>query len=310
MTRSLILTLLGASLLTACLDSSKSAAPVPDPPSQPQPQPSPPAPPAGPPALATLHATIPDANLAQPDPDLRIAVVWTVTAQTDAFPRRVAQETTWTRTDATSFEISITQAPPADFIQDGRASGRLLAYHDLNHNQQLDFTSVTGAAFTDELVAFDPDFKITYNDQIAGQATFDFGGSTTVTLYGDASPRLSCGLLDWIPRAEFEAGRHLAGHDLNVGPWREEILYNFTAECPDAAPPAPTTGLLCDLPTEVPQQYTASFTTKPSDFVANTCGSVMRTCQRSYPQGTPTPAGWPCPCDPAKYTCALGNLDL
>ena len=266
------------------------------------------------PPLVTLHGTGPGLGTnGNNNPDLRIAIVWTSGVNADGFPHRVAQDVSWIRTGATSFDIAMTHRPPDEVLQNGPVTGRIIAYHDLNHNQQLDFASITDTAFTDQVVAFDPDLVVTYNEIDGdGSITLAEAGNpvSTITLYGSTAPSLTCSLLDWIPRSEFEAGRHSFEHDLNVGPWREEIIYYLTATCPDNVPPPTTTNLSCDVPATVPHLFDASYTTQPSDFIANTCGPLMRVCQGSYAQNASPPPGWPCPCDPTKYTCGDGNLDL
>jgi hypothetical protein len=259
------------------------------------------------PPIATLRGSG-GLGTAANNTDLRLALVWMSGLTADNFPNRVAQDVAWKRTGPTAFEVMITDRPPAEVLQDGPVSARLLAYHDLNHNQTLDFASITDDAFTDELVAFNPDQQIEYNE-VDGQGAITVDGmnsSTPITLYGSTAADTSCHLLDWVPRFAFEAHRQSVADGLEMGPWRYEIVNRFV-ECPEDAVPPDTTTIGCGIPAPTPPtpsfMYYATWAAPASDFISNTCGSVLRTCRRTRLEGVPVPDAWPCPCDPSKYRC-------
>src|SRR5262245_24995199 len=138
------------------------------------------------PPLATLRASVGGGGDTPANADLRLALVWVAGVTPDGFPRRVAQDVAGRRVAPATFEIAITERPPDEVLQDGPVNGHLLAYHDLNHNHQLDFATITDAAFTDTLVAFDADLTIQYNE-IDGDGAITVNGmpaTTPITLYG------------------------------------------------------------------------------------------------------------------------------
>jgi len=263
------------------------------------------------PPIATFRGTLGSGGGSSLSPDLRMAVVWTSGVTPDAFPHRVAQEVTWTRTAPATFEIAITERPPDEVLQDGPVVGHLLAYHDLDHDGHLAFATKTDTGFADQLVGFDPDLELDYNE-IDGDGAITIRrfntppgedpASMALTLYGSPAPKYTCHLLDWIPTFALEAGGHLFAHDLNVGPWRYEEVYG-TFDCPGNVSPPDTTALVCSV-----DAYTAIQYAQPSEFVANTCGPVVRFCDVKHARNTPLPADWPCPCDPSKFTCVDGGI--
>lgn len=102
----------------------------------------------------------------------------------------------------------------------------------------------------------------------------------------------------------------MSDNDIEVGPWRTEVLYDFEP-CPDDTPPPATTHLACEPVTGPPSlTFYASWPAGASAFITQTCGEVIRYCQRGRPFGGPVPASWPCPCDPTKYTCGYAMLDI
>ena len=255
------------------------------------------------PPIATLHGSGAGLGTNSNNPDLRIAVVWISGRTADNFPRRIAQDAAFTRTGPTAFEISITERPPAEILQHGPIDGQVLAYHDLNHNHQLDFAKVTDTKFADELVAFDADLRIQYNE-IDGDGQITVKGQDTpapITLYGSTDPAMSCHLLDWIPRGAFEASRQLLEHDLDVGPWRHEIVDNFVP-C-NGAEHTNTSAVSCD----IAPAYDASWAAVPSTFIAEDCAELIRVCHEDGSNVSSQPL---CPCNATNHRCVTDKMQL
>jgi len=214
------------------------------------------------------------------------------------------------------FELDITEPPPPGAIhyQLGYSQAKFVAYRD-NGNGSLDWTPIAADAFIDSVVAYHPHLALWFFDDGGLQLMLPDGGGalsppdTPITLLERSDERSSCHLLDWLPRFSFQASRfsYPDPDEGDQGPWD---VFTFPA-CPADALPPPGATVACEPSGTASQyQYYASWTTsEASAHVRDTCGPLMRVCEgrRADPQA---PGPWPCPCDPAVYTCVDYQLGI
>ncbi|HEY6036296.1 MAG TPA: hypothetical protein VIV58_18595, partial [Kofleriaceae bacterium] len=185
----------------------------------------------------------------------------------------------------------------------GARRGRLVAYIDGNHNDQLDFTPIDADAFTDRLVGYTAGNEIHYyttvdtfsqNVYVPNAGPTDVPVDQPLELLARAELAQSCNLLlDWEPYTAYVSVFGPIPLDPNErGPWDFEA--SSDAPCPSNAVPADTGEISCDAG---PQQWHAMSVATTSAFIASTCGMVTRVCEGSLT------AADPCPCDSTKYFC-------
>jgi hypothetical protein len=270
------------------------------------------------PPLATLTGTI---AVTLPPPagaEVRVALLWAT--NTDSWADKsikhfVAQDVAVTGvTWPAQFQLAITDLPPDNAIEFGAAGGQVIAYRDLNHNGQLDFTPPDAEHFVDEVVAYDTGLVIWYFDPSTGFtpgfSTSQGSIDTPITLT-EQPLASSCHLLEW----ELSSSDGPAG----PGPWGPNAGVTHMNYCPgspvqltadgtgteltdhDGHLPAETTELYCQSDDGF---YEARWTPETtSAFVLETCGAVIRTCNGLRDGSATPPPAWPCPCDPSLYTC-------
>lgn len=265
------------------------------------------------PATATIHGVL---NVDEAPPGashIRAALVWE-SSETTVPNRPLRAQNVRLTADWPAFTIGIDAVPPDEATISGESSrwarGRVIVFRDVNQNDALDFTSIQADWFEDELVAFPHRDYVDYwesNGPSGQSAGFTVAGSdeadASLPIIFNLSRRASasCHLLDWMPRSAHEAAQHSHPDPTtgDQGPWDLERIM----ECDDVVPPPGTERVACDPINALHPDFMASWSAPTSPFVANTCGPVMRICQRRRDIHQPAPAGWPCPCDPTKYAC-------
>jgi hypothetical protein len=279
------------------------------------------------PVLATITGSV---TVTTPPPqgdEVRVALLWQVnlkTLQDISTKHVVAQDVAVTgETWPAGFTLAITDLPPADAIESGTAIGSVIAYRDLDHNGQLDFTAPDADGFADQILAYDSKLLVSYSQDGAGVAPKGFSlnmGSPIdqpIVLTDHSQLAASCYLLDWDLENASAAG---------ASPW--SIVTNDMSYCPqspeqedpvsglpqmgngDGSPPTDTKELACFTDPNAPNTPSPSYTAywhppTESPFISQTCGALARHCHalRDSTQGAAVPSKWPCPCDPNKYTC-------
>ena len=278
------------------------------------------------PILATISGTIaatPSITETPPsEGEIRVALLWATNSdswQDKHIKHFVAQDVAITAVSLPAqFELAITDLPPENALDHGAGGGQVIAYRDLNHNGKLDFTPPDADHFVDEVVAYDSELVVWYFDPethpgfIPGFSTSKGPIDTPVTLT-ERPFAASCHLLEW------ELNDPIDG-PAGVGPWGPSSGVGHMNYCPespvylppgaagvelgdgDGSPPPETSELFCDPPPQG-QGYEAYWVPEvTSAFVLETCGPVERTCHALRASDV-VPSGWPCPCDPQKYTC-------
>jgi hypothetical protein len=278
--------------------------------------------------LAVLSGTISVESPPPADAEVRVALLWATNSQSWAdksIKHFVAQDVAVTAvTWPAQFQLAITELPPENALDHGSAGGQVVAYRDLNHNGKLDFTPPDADHFVDEVVAYDSNLAIWYRDPdmnpgfTPGFSTSEGPIDTPITLT-ERPLAASCHLLEW------ELSEPIDG-PAGVGPWGPDTGVGHMNYCPespvqltadgvgteltdgDGSPPPETSELACQTfgdPTGQPAGfYDARWSPETtSAFVLETCGTLVRNCSSLRTTGGTPPSGWPCPCDPAKYTC-------
>ena len=258
----------------------------------------------------------------QIDPaDIRVALAWFAADPDPSHRPWVTQDVEikhMSNTWPPDFELAITEPPPAGAVhyELGYSQAKFVAYRDNDGNGQLDWTPADATQFNDEIIAYHPQLYLWFYDD--GGLKLMLPGSsepsdpaTPITLLERSDLRSSCHLLEWTPRFAFEAQRHSYPNpeEGDQGPWDHQAFPRCLSNVPpDGARVACQPDFGSPIPVHQYQYYT-SWTTTPSSFVADTCGPVMHFCEGYRPD--PSVGGdWPCPCDPAKYTCVDYQRDI
>jgi hypothetical protein len=287
--------------------------------------------PAPRPVLATLSGTISATEPPPADAEIRVALLWATNSKSwedKSIKHFVAQDVAVTAVSwPATFQLAITELPPENALDHGAAGGQVIAYRDLNHNGKLDFTPPDADHFVDEVFAYDSDLAVWYQDPdmnpglTPGFSTSEGSIDTPITLT-ERPLAASCHLLEWelSDPANGPAG---------VGPWGPNTGVGHMNYCPesptqltadgvgveltdgDGSPPPETTELACQVFSGPPDQpagfYEARWSPEnTSAFVLATCGTPVRSCNSLRASNDTPPPAWPCPCDPARYTCT-GN---
>ncbi|MEP6861062.1 MAG: hypothetical protein ABJE66_10600 [Deltaproteobacteria bacterium] len=185
----------------------------------------------------------------------------------------------------------------------GYRPGRLIAYIDGNHDDELDFTPIDANDFTDRIIAYASGTTINYyttvdvfaqNVQVPNVGPTDMPIDQPLELLQRTDLAESCNLLaDWEPYTAYESVFGGIPLDANQrGPWDFEAASD--SPCPGNVAPAQTAEVSCDAGAS---QWHAQEVAQTSTFIAQTCGKVMRVCEG----GDSTPS--PCPCDATRYYC-------
>lgn len=199
------------------------------------------------------------------------------------------------------YDLAVTEKPTYDPYWSsayvGFRWGTVVAYLDDNANGRLDWTPVTGSAFVDRIVGYNPMARYVYYSTVDvysynPENIMDMDVATPVTLFDRSEPRESCNLLeDWEPYTAYRAvfgPIQIDPREPGHGPWDMEA--STDAPCPGNMIPALTTEISCD--------GHALETAHASTFIAQTCGQVVRVCQF-----TPYMEPGNCTCDETKYYC-------
>jgi hypothetical protein len=276
------------------------------------------------PVLATIRGTL-QVEPSTSDAEIRVALLWLIydDSSVDQNSKHfVAQDVPVTSvTLPATFELAITDLPPENALYHGTAGGSVIAYRDLNHNGQLDFTPPDADHFIDEAVAWDDELWIRYVDPelnpgyTPGFSTSKGSIDTPVTL-SEVPMVASCHLLEWDLKQPENAGPGPWGPILSVGmDYCPESPYSIPPGGAgvelgdgDGSPPPETSEVYCEesfgSSDPVAQVYTAYWVPEhTSDFVLATCGPLERSCHEGRDLSVMPPAAWPCPCDPSRYTC-------
>ncbi|MFT3698780.1 MAG: hypothetical protein QM831_36880 [Kofleriaceae bacterium] len=268
-------------------------------------------PPDSAPAGVALHVTVDGDGSIDPT-TVNLAIVWF--RDPAVWPARLLEPqqvriTSHSLSWPMTIEAVIPEAPTYDNYYSspsvGARPGRLVAYIDDNHDDQLDFTPITAAAFSDRLIAYSTGTSIVYYttvDSFAQSVNIQNVGPTERTidqpmeLLAHTDATQSCNLLaDWEPHSAYAAT--FAGIPLDPndgGPWDREAASD--APCPGNVAPADATAFSCDAGF---YDWHAEAFAQPSAFISSTCGAVSRVCRGGGAEPSP------CPCDTGMYQCTM-----